>query len=836
MPIPATAETILWAIQTARRLAQGLQRAYVHSLRERKILLPLPTFDHSPTLLSADRFFSGSGSEYLDALPYLTTLHQKQKNGQLTPDEREEYLDMYVTCFSLQRYGENTANILETSINPEEVINLLRIRQWEMGRSPQPTALQVAAGTLVETGIDFLVGHPGLATPQTAEGRALRALLEGLERVTLTLHPFQATVSRELVPALFTSAAEALAELGPALSDDPSLHAFIEETGRRIAQDLLHYSERINEPSRDALRWGPILLRSLIKQAGEVGLEQSSALFGTDAEETILLQETGSLVLSILLQSEDGIDLSDLFTVPTADALVRTIFSVLARYPELLSEQEAVQGIARDVIKALSQSGIQRPGFLPFILNEVLRATARHIPAFWKEENRERQQLLIQLIRETLQIIAQTEPDGRWTLRWTDEDVLHLINQWTDVVIAQPDLLEATIGNRPVWIVLVRTTLNHLQTTPRAERWQGHQLIILFHELAQALLAVPTLFQKSEAWVQSFLQLLVNRLIGEGYVPEERLENLLKYIFKDLATRYPDEQLLVFVHILLSDFFPMRGRGHILDLTDILEWLERIVRSFPAWKSPDNPLLRFIDKIEDLLGPILHRRPESGPNMLGIYLDIILEYREQLSPDLEEEVLTPLVQTTSQIIEAWQPDQPNQWMQRLEPVELEDLFAIILDRTLIDPLLLKDGKVTALLQVLTAAIDDPDTRRHLPFHVMDDLLDLLFELMLATNGWTKNIRVRNQEEVWALHYALEWLMAIFFRQERPVRTFLSRPDVFRQTIHAYSRRCELENLTEKGIDRASLHLNELLLGVSEQALTEADYIQAIWSTDDFPNT
>ena len=112
MPIPATAETILRAIQTARRLTPGLQRAYVHSLRERKILLPLPTFDHSPTLLSADRFFSASGREYLDALPYLAFLHQKQQRIQLTPVERSEYLDMYVNCFSLQRYGENTGNLL----------------------------------------------------------------------------------------------------------------------------------------------------------------------------------------------------------------------------------------------------------------------------------------------------------------------------------------------------------------------------------------------------------------------------------------------------------------------------------------------------------------------------------------------------------------------------------------------------------------------------------------------------------------------------------------------------------------------------------------------------
>jgi len=836
MPIPATAETILWAIQTARRLAQGLQRAYVHSLRERKILLPLPTFDHAPTLLSADRFFSASGKEYLGSLPYLTTLHERQQTGRLSTEERDEYLDMYVTCFSLQRYGENTANVLETSINPEEVINLLRIRQWEMGKSPQPTALQVAAGTLVETGIDFLVGHHGLATPRTAEGRALQALLEGLERVPLTQHPLQQTVSRQLVPALFTSAAEALSELGPALSDDPALQAFMEETGKRITEDLLEYSERHNELSEEALRWGPILLRSLIKQTGEVGLEQSSALFGTDAEETVLLQETGSLVLSILLQSEDGVDFSSLFTVPAADALVRTVFSVLARYPELLSEQEAVQGIAREVSKALTQSGIQRPGFLPFILNEVLRATAEHIPAFWKEENREQQQLLIQLIRETLRTVAQTESDGRWTLRWTDKDILALINQWIDVVVARPDLLEARIGGRPIWSMLVQTTLDHLRTTPRSERWQGTQLIRLFHELTQALLVIPSLFQKSEDWVRSFLQLLVDRLIGDGYLPKERLDSLLKFIFKDLAARYPDEQLLLFVHVLLSDFFPMRNRGQLLDLTDILEWMERIVRAFPAWRSSDNPLLRLIDNLEEILSPILNTRPESGPNVLGIYLDIILEYREQLSPDLEEDVFTPMVQTTRQIMAAWQHHEPNQWMQRLEPVEFEDLFALILDRTLVDSELLRENSITTLLQILTAAIDDPDTRRHLPFHLMDDLLDLLFELMLASNGWTKTIRVRNQEDVWALHYALEWLMAIFFRQERAVRVFLSRSDVFRQTIHAYARRCELEHLTEKGIDRAALHLNELLLGVSEQALTEADYIRAIWSTDDFPNT
>lgn len=832
MPIPVTADAILFAVNTARRLGRGLQRAYVNSLRSRQIVLPLPTFDRTPTLLSADRFFSDDGREYLDQIEYLRFLHDKQQRNQLTNAEQEAYKEYYITLFSLKNYGSNTQELDQVALRPEDIINLLRIRQWEKGQQPQPTALQIAAGTLVETGIDFYLNRPDAPTPESASGRALRTLLIALDDISLAqASDLDRAINRELLPALFVGAAEAISELGPSLTDDPALRQYIAATGQQLAIDLREKTRQLTDATArsEKLQWGPVILRSVVFHLAETGVDQAPDLFRTAPSQTTLIQETGRLVLDILFAESEGLAWSDLFTLQSLDELVRTTLTVVQQHPELIGKKEWVQAMAKDLSKALANSGIRQRALLPHILRLTLAATGKHIPLFWGEEGRQNQALLIKLLQTLITELSQQRPGTEWHLRWQGNDLLRVADALLDTVVKHPELLLIQVAEKPLVQWVLQEILRLLGQSPQKNRWSLDHLLLIIEEIARTILRYPPLFAESENWLRDFLRLIVDRLFADGLPAMNQLDQILGYALRELAPRYPDQSWLVFTDVLLSRFlYPDRWQAW-LDHPELLEVLEELLRAFPAWVTLDNPILPFLRQAEDNLRPILVERPEWGAQILLTLLEVLTEERSLISPDPEAERLQPLLASTQQIGDAWPVgDRQSNWLHRLSLDDFSDIFAMLIHRSLQDQELLKDQQLAHLLSALSAAIDDYDTRRHLPTGHLIDLLDWMLELALSDAAWTAPIRVRNREQVTAIHYATEWLMAILFRQNRTMRTFLSRTDIFPHVIHAFAKKCEILGLNERGIDRAALELNEGLLGLSEGEISETAFIQSIW--------
>ncbi len=184
MAIPSlAAEAIIFSINSAIKLSANLRRAYVHSIRAKALVLPLPDFNTEIQLATINLFFFRH-QEYLDQLIDLKELFEKANSVlALEEDDMEEYLKLYRTFKAIE--DGDTARL---EMNTSEVLTLLKIRQWEKGQAPT-SVLQLVAGTLVEIGVDYFAQVPGALNPDSVQGRLMRKFLNAFDGISLVDNP-----------------------------------------------------------------------------------------------------------------------------------------------------------------------------------------------------------------------------------------------------------------------------------------------------------------------------------------------------------------------------------------------------------------------------------------------------------------------------------------------------------------------------------------------------------------------------------------------------------------------------------------------------------------------
>ena len=245
-----TADAIVFAINAAIRLGRNAQRAYARSLTSQSIVLPLPRFSGTANALTAQNFFDSEdevngGAQFLATIERLADIHDRFKHGEgdafPTDDEIAEYIEYYQQLSQMLK-EEATADFQEglkdDRVNADQLVALLRIRQYQFHPEKHTRPLQMVAGTLVEIGIDYFSQTPGAVNEQSATGKMLKHFLGAIDKVPFSDQAKLRKHAPRIVPQLFISAAEVISELHPELSSDPKVQGFIEAVGQGIAHDL----------------------------------------------------------------------------------------------------------------------------------------------------------------------------------------------------------------------------------------------------------------------------------------------------------------------------------------------------------------------------------------------------------------------------------------------------------------------------------------------------------------------------------------------------------------------------------------------------------------------
>lgn len=765
-------EAIVFTINSAIRLGRNIQKAYANSIRAKSLVLPLPKFDGALNILSADRFFQAegddNGAQFLKQLDYLDLLHQKSLTQGLIDTEKEEYLEYYKTFFRMVRNGNDESKILDGGINTADVVALLKIRQWEKGKSPQPSALQLVAGSLVEIGIDYFNNVPGALNLESAYGRALKQFLDGFDDIDFAeSDDLKKTLAKDILPKLFIGAAESLSELSSTVASDEQFQLFIKATASGMAKDLIARTANSDAADYQAtVRWGQLLLSSLIKNAGHYVFSAPSTVLGTPEASSALIQQTGLTLLNIILDKDsDNINLRRVLTVEALDQLVRASLSVLAEYPELLSHQRGVQEIVSGVSAAVARSGIQRPDLLPEILRLVLEHTAGNLYLVWEIEEDDAQHLLVNAVQHILGVLAQPSNNGAWRPRLSKTQMINLVSDLLDDVVQHPTLVTEKVRQNSLLAEVLAITFQALDKVPKEQRLRWEVVEMLLQLNIRAVLKSKSVMETINWGSDEQTTTILNKILdlifasvfdGKTNLGVERvklLQEIFEYVMDVVVAEYPNRLGLVVVKILVS---PETGidfsEGFNRPLADdIVEAALILFTQHPNLIVDDVALERIIGGVAEAVSKAGIHQPGLLSEIVRLVLIKTADNIELLVETNPDDLEYLLVIALREILQSFGAEPPHgRWKPRFTPEQLIDLTEFLLDEVVQNPAWITDkvhqnSLLREVLDLSMRAMQKVPPGQRLNAQTFEYVLDIVLRGVSRSRKLLEKIRISDDQ-------------------------------------------------------------------------------------------
>ena len=417
----ATGDLIVFAVQAGIKLIQTGRKVYVEATIGGEVEVPLPpAFSGMNTPLN-------KGVEY--ALSLKTGDAEKKRRFKdryhqpLTDlDNADATVKAAAEWQIVQEYLKDVSAGLVPQIHrgSAELASIAVLKQWEHGRSPFPSAVQRVAGTLVEIAIEYFVHVPGALNAQSKRGRALKSFLAGLDAVQ-----FSDARWDSLVIALFTTALDTLNENPAIFSDEEDDQSLIRAIVGGVAADVGEQLGAAEFGDLDAesrvKRFGQLVLRGLLVNAGTAVIEDPSILGLTDARGKAMVQSVGSAFLSLLLDDDTslGEGLRRIASTDGLDKLMRAALRAAVEHPDLFATgNQTIDVWLTDVLRDLDdRHGEGETVFDPELFAEVafsaMSYAMRDLPALLKPKGSTSSAVLVDLARLVFDKLNETGPEGK---------------------------------------------------------------------------------------------------------------------------------------------------------------------------------------------------------------------------------------------------------------------------------------------------------------------------------------------------------------------------------------------------------------------------------------
>ena len=568
MAISLTAEAIILAINSAIKLGDRMQRAYANSIKAKSILLPLPRFDAQPNFERSHRFFKfdEQGQHFRAKIERIQHLFDEQEEFGLGSAEQDEYINYYIQLhFQLDKDRRDDA-AEDAEINLDAMLALLQVRQWETGKAPRNSPIKLVAGTLVEIGIDYFNQVPGALNPKSSLGRVMHHFLSALDDIEIAESEDLAELSQQIVPHLFIAAAESVQTLSKDISGDEKIQSFIAATSKNIADDLIRRTKNLDSVhTEEAVRWGQLVLRSMVKNAGHYVFNAPADFLRTNAGASGLIQATGNVLLDAILSDPDQLDLKNGFNVDTLDRVVRSALSVVAEHPKMISGKDGIREVVIGVSSALAEAGIKdRPDLLPELVRIILEHTGGNFHLIVRGGPGEPgKHLLVIAIQQLLLAISRPVPEDHWKLRLPKGQILGIAENILDEVVMNPDWVLAKVGEKTLLQETLAATFQALAGLPKEQRLNKEVLDMIIRVNIRTVVTNQRVLkrinwgseQQEVIILQKGLDLVFHFVFVSGQVaPSERiylLSELLRYISKVILTHHPDHRGLLLIDMIL---------------------------------------------------------------------------------------------------------------------------------------------------------------------------------------------------------------------------------------------------------------------------------------------
>jgi hypothetical protein len=450
-------ELVFLAIQAGVRLYGGLRTAYIASVREATLTLPLPRAPGVDPAVMVDWFIHAAPRHRPLSRSALEAIVAKGKAGPatLTPEEKAELERAYNACWTeanppMIAVGASAVPQSGSPITGPDYLVLAEVRQWAKGQAgAPPTGFQRVAGTLVEVAVFWFANQPGAISDKHPAGRALLAFLKGIEDVNFSDQAPPEILDQVLVGVLETVAAEPRL-IGGGRREE----ALVRNVARSVAGALAarFTMQRTTGEEADAASWAQLVARAMLKAGAETALADPKLFFGVEGDdESAIITEVGTAFVKLVVPTDphdaDQIALKTLVSAAGLETLVRAALKAVGDHPGVLGlgdGRAGVTALVADLAVAFSTAALPASAgaAFPAIAELVLARSAAHLDEIWGGDRQDvGRNLLVLATRRTLEALAEVAGGNR--------DPLFARHQMIELF----DAVLAEVTENPGWVV-----------------------------------------------------------------------------------------------------------------------------------------------------------------------------------------------------------------------------------------------------------------------------------------------------------------------------------------------------------------------------------------------
>ena len=458
----ASSDLILFAIQAALRLGVQARAAYVDATRRRSLILPLPNYQAKSDVYDAVEYFKDPGKRHITESKLLEDLREQlERTDTITPivksltEEQKTDLVVLHSDFATLDFIEEGFEFEEPSDGfvPEDLVNVLRIRQWRSGNAPHPTLLRRFAGAFIEIGVDYFAHFPGALNKNSRHGKALHVLFTSLDQIKFS-EDFAEQRIGDLPGRLLIATLETVSENSEFLSGDPKYQELIAVTSNALVKDVAQRIKRIRESTGGAgnedreervKAWAELVFRSVLASGGRFVASNPKEYLGTDEpQESELAVRVGQAVLGLILDQPEG-QLDRVFGREGLEVVICAGLSALGKYPELVLDTENIglKNLLSQVVSELGQQeAILETGILPEVTRLLLDKTGENLYLFWPQwAKHPENHLLLTAASIVLDSLTYMPSGARWKPHFTSDNMLHVLEATFDEFLNNPGWL-----------------------------------------------------------------------------------------------------------------------------------------------------------------------------------------------------------------------------------------------------------------------------------------------------------------------------------------------------------------------------------------------------------
>ena len=823
MPVApgVSAETIIFVINSAIKLSHNFRQLYAEKVREKDIVLPLPDFDPGINLRRIVRFFNTMELEELEQWNGLPALHQKVVEGHvLAKEEQEEYERLF---WQARSQGEENAPLADLS--QEELLSLFRLPGTANGT--ERSVLQLVAGSIVDIGVDYFVQVPGALNRESTHGRVLYNFLLAFDEIDFSENEnVKKEFSDKLVPRLFATAAETVAELSNSISNDERFQMLIKATAKGIANDIYKRAEELDAVQREeAIKWGQMVLRSMIKNGSEYVLAAPEVFMDTNTGVSAIIQSSGLILLeTILNDNSDKIAFKKAVSPETLERLTRASLQILSEHPHIISSELGVEAIIKGVAEAVQEeSHLLEKGLLPELVRIVLEQSTGHLDMLWGNKDGHVEHLLLTALRQILSVLSKPADEGKWKPEFTKWQLLKLIEELLEEIVQNPDWIIDEIRDKPILAEVIELTFEELRKLPKEARLQLDVIRTVLRLNLEITLMNPLVLEAipygTEGDKEIVLQKALDLLFSFIYSKENQqrvnrmllLVDLLEYITTVILREHPDEKGLLLIQLILFDSGVDYSRGFDTHLADqLIDAGLEVMTTHPFLIERPDGIHQILAGVLSSLDSVQLRRPGLPARLVQLILKHSAQHAHLI---IESDEGTPRYLLTillKQILEYLSAtDSGSQWKPHLSSRQFENLLIVLLDEIVKHPFWLlekvqDDALLTEVLNAVFQALEDVPPAERLDPSILELLLQICLRVV-ATSPQVLNEEwfADEEDKKILIQHALELVFAFVAAPEDANHS--------RQLLLTDLLEFVLEHLLQRFPDKRGLILIDLVL-------------------------